>query len=146
MKIIFLIIAIMSILNADFTKDGDVVTDNITKLQWQDDAIGSDMSWIAAINQCETLFLAGHSDWRLPNIKELTSLVDETKSNPSIDTTFVNTGFYDFSSGMTSTIYWTSTTSAGGISGAYRVNFFDATHKSSDSDDESLVRCVRGGE
>ena len=35
-------------------------------------------NWAAALNYAENLTLAGYSDWRLPNIKELQTLTDFT--------------------------------------------------------------------
>ncbi len=44
------------------------------------------MPWEDAIKYCEELNSEGHSDWRLPNIKELQSLHNTTKVMPGIDT------------------------------------------------------------
>jgi hypothetical protein len=66
-------------LNADFIRDNTklVVNDTKTGLMWQDDAVGSTMTWANAITTCENLTLGGYSDWRLPNIRELKSIVEE---------------------------------------------------------------------
>ena len=88
-------------LSADYSKTNGVVTDNTTNLQWQDDVASVSKTWSQAITYCETLSLDGRSDWRLPNKNELLSIVDYTKSNPAIDSTFVN---------ITSSSYWSSTT------------------------------------
>ena len=59
--------------------NGDgTVTDNRTGLIWQQGEPGA-MTWNSALTYCEGLSLAGSTDWRLPNIKELESLVDETR-------------------------------------------------------------------
>jgi len=140
MKQILLITLGLSVaLLADFTKSGNIVTDNTTKLQWQDDAIGSMMTWAVAIEHCENLSLDGHSDWRLPNIKELASIVDDTKVLPSIDNTvFQNT---------TSHLYWSSTTFAGNSSYAWSVYFNDGSQNDSNYETYSVyVRCVRAGQ
>jgi hypothetical protein len=73
-------------LNADFIRDNTklVVNDTKTGLMWQDDAVGSTMTWANAITTCESLTLGGYSDWRLPNIRELKSIVDRTRYNPAI--------------------------------------------------------------
>jgi len=63
-----------------FSRDdtAQIVTDNKTKLQWQDDKnTASDdivLKWGKAVSYCETLTLGGYSDWRLPNIDELSNL------------------------------------------------------------------------
>lgn len=70
----------------DFTVNGDgTVTDQSSGLIWQqqDDGIGRD--WQDAMSYCEGLELAGHTDWRLPDIKELQSIVDYTRHDPAID-------------------------------------------------------------
>lgn len=50
---------------------------------------------------CENLTFAGQSDWRLPNVRELESIVDYGRHNPSIDPIF----------GAVSGAYWSSTSS-----------------------------------
>lgn len=142
MKKIVTMILVMSIgLWADFSKSGDIVTDHTTKLQWQDDAVGSSMEWQEAIDYCEnTLTLGGHSDWRLPNKKELLSIVDYSKNNPSIDSQFQNT---------TSDGCWSSTTYASYTYHAWVVYFscnFGASRRSSFKVDDKYVRCVRTGQ
>ncbi len=76
--------------NPDFVRSGNIVTDNITGLQWQDTNESSTeyMSLPDAISYCEGL----GGDWRLPNINELSSIVDSKKNDPSIDGKFQFTG------------------------------------------------------
>jgi len=122
---------------ADFTKSGNIVTDNTTGLQWQDDAVGTAVSWQAAIDSCEALSLDGFSDWRLPNLNELISLVDYGTYSPSIDPTFQ----YTVSNG-----YWSSTTHANFASYAWGVNFSSGIQGSSSKSTSPYVRCVRAGQ
>ena len=85
-----------------FVDNGDgTVTDTVTGLMWQQATDGS-MNWNEAISHCEGLTLAGYDDWRLPNRRELRSIVDYSKYNPAIDT-----GYFP---GMLSSDYWSSTT------------------------------------
>ena len=82
----------------DFTANGDgTVTDHATGLMWQQADSGSGMDWEDALAYAAGSTLAGHDDWRLPNIKELQSLVDYSRSpsagdtadqGPAIDTDF----------------------------------------------------------
>lgn len=39
-----------------------------------------------AVSHCDALFFAGKTDWRVPTIKELSTLVDTSKGIPAIDT------------------------------------------------------------
>ncbi|MFO8049627.1 MAG: DUF1566 domain-containing protein, partial [Desulfosudaceae bacterium] len=90
----------------------DTVSDENTGLMWMqftadnnDDDIIDDndkMNWQEALDWCEGLTLAGYSDWRLPTIKELQSIVDIQTSEPAIDTNF----FPDTGS---NSAYWSST-------------------------------------
>jgi hypothetical protein len=61
------------------------LTDEVTGLMWQT-ADGGEMSIEDAGAYCDTLQLAGFTDWRLPTAHELMSIQDLQASNPSIDT------------------------------------------------------------
>ena len=103
MKKIFMLCLLTLSLFADFVRDNrGIVIDNVTKLEWQDNEISAIMNWTNAINYCESLTLGGHSDWRLPNINELNSIIDDTKSSPSVDT--------DVFRNVVTKYYWSSTT------------------------------------
>jgi hypothetical protein len=57
----------------------DFVTDSMTGLVWQSSAlVDSFVSWQDALAYCEGLTHADKDDWRLPSIKELATLVDES--------------------------------------------------------------------
>ena len=87
----------------DFTDNSDgTVTDENTGLMWQRGEAGS-MNWEDAISYCEGLSLAGYTDWRLPNIKELRSIVDNRRYDPAMDDAF----FLDIDDGGDS--FWSST-------------------------------------
>ncbi len=60
-------------------QDG-TITDEATGLTWMKADSGKGLDWPSALEYAEELELAGHSDWRLPNAKELQSLVDYTRS------------------------------------------------------------------
>ena len=72
-----------------FTDNGDnTTTDNATGLMWIKDTVvagvGGPYGWVAAIAACEELEYAGHSDWRLPNIMELYSIVNCEAWEPAL--------------------------------------------------------------
>lgn len=86
-----------------YTDNGDgTITDNLTQLVWQKVPNTTAFTWEQAIAYAEGLTIGGASDWRLPNIKELQSLNNESLSNPSVNNTYFNTiGIKN---------YWSSTT------------------------------------
>ncbi len=60
----------------DFIDNGDgTILDNASELMWEQAESIFTLNWGAALSYCENLDLAGFDDWRLPNIKELSSLV-----------------------------------------------------------------------
>ena len=96
----------------DFRDNGDgTITDRATGLMWQKADSGKGMNWEQALAYAAGVKLAGHSDWRLPNAKELQSIVDYSRA-PTVTqsaaisqlfrTTQLPDGEYPF--------YWTSTT------------------------------------
>jgi len=121
-----------------FTDNLDLtVTDNATGLMWQQEDDSQFRSWESALAYCEDLDLDGHSDWRLPNVKELRSIVDNSRYNPAIDTVVfpgTNAGWY-----------WSSSTYVTRFD-AWLVNFYDGyTLFGTKSSIQGYVRCVRGG-
>ncbi len=58
--------------------------DNSTGLCWEDQITDEqELEWIKAIEHCEQLSLGGHSDWRLPTIAELRSVIRGCASTQS---------------------------------------------------------------
>ena len=121
----------------------DTILDKGTNLLWQR-GFGSVCTWDNAISYCENLVLSGRNDWRLPNIKELSSIIDLTRFNPALDTrdTSVYHGFLDDNG---SSKYWSSTTDNDNEPVAWGI-FFDYGYAYPYGKGESnYVRCVRGG-
>jgi hypothetical protein len=108
------------------------ITDNATGLTWlQQDSGGFNagargdggLNWEQALAWCESLEYAGASDWRLPNAKELHSIVDYTRSpattnsaaiDPLFQATYLpngvnNNGYANYAH------YWSSTTHLDGM-------------------------------
>ncbi len=101
-----------------FVDNGDgTVSDQGTGLMWQQAGPAQTMDWQEALAYCENLELAGYSDWRLPNVNELQSLVDYTRYGPSIDT--------DFFPAAVAASYRTSTSIPGGYTDRAWVVDFD---------------------
>jgi hypothetical protein len=97
-----------------FTDNGDgTVTDKLTGLMWAKDANldNGTMTWNDAIDYAYNLSLGSegcggpsYTDWRLPNIKELLSMIDYGNFKPAL------TSGHSFSNVNVTNYYWTSTT------------------------------------
>jgi len=61
------------------------ISDLATGLMWTQADSGKAMNWEQALAYCENLQLAGHGDWRLPNAKELQSIVDYSRAPDAVD-------------------------------------------------------------
>ncbi len=131
-----------------YTDNGDgTITDNVTGLMWAKDGNGPGCnngnqiaSWEAAIDWAEGLTFAGYSDWRLPNRRELHSIVNYGRYNSAIDTTY-------FPNTLTIYFYWSGTTDAGKTTQAWGTNFKDGrTTVLNKGSMNNYVRAVRGGE
>jgi hypothetical protein len=103
----------------DFVDNGDgTVTDRSTGLMWSQEDSGSGMVWEDALAWVEQKNLEshlGHADWRLPNAKELLSIVDytrspDTTSSAAIDPNFNTTPIVNEGGGTDYPFYWSSTT------------------------------------
>jgi hypothetical protein len=125
---------------ASLTDNGDgTVTDNVTKLMWQQEApiTNSRFLWAEAVTYCRTLSLGGYRDWRLPSLIEFWSLMDFDRQNPCIDTTFFP--------GAGSTWFWTSTSRVSSPGGYDTVSLYNGLPGSTADLATSHVdvRCVR---
>lgn len=118
----------------NFIDNGDgTITDLATGLMWMTADSGSGMEWEEALEWSENLEYAGYDDWRLPDAKELQSIVDYTRSpdttnSAAIDPMFDVTQITDEGGNTNYPFYWTSTThaSARGGSAAVYIAFGEA--------------------
>jgi|GEM_PF-436104 plastocyanin len=115
-----------------FVDNGDgTITDQATDLMWAQADNGAGVNWEDALAWAQEKNAAdhlGHSDWRLPNAKELQSIVDYTRSpdttdSPAIDPAFACTQMTNEMGQADFGFYWSSTTHVGfdgnGGRGAY---------------------------
>lgn len=73
-----------------FVDNGDgTVSDLATGLMWQKADDGVARNWPGALSYAEDLVLAGYSDWHLPDVKELQSIVDYSRNDPALNTSFL---------------------------------------------------------
>jgi len=140
-----------------YKDNGDgTVTDLNTGLMWEKKAAGSGClhcvndefyrwyvtavdgsqesiwDWLDDLNASN---FAGHSDWRIPNVRELHSIVHYGFSSPSLDPVF----------GPSAVAYWSSTTAAfANNNDAWYVDFFAGEVRSDFKPSGNAVRAVRG--
>jgi len=123
----------------NFVDNSDgTISDTSTGLMWQKATAPGTYTWEQALSYCENLTLGGHSDWRLPNRNELQSIVDYSRYNPAIDTTYFP--------GTVASIYWSSTTYASNTYGAWYVAFYNGHVYDYGKAGYLYVRAVRGGQ
>lgn len=121
-----------------YDNNNGTITDKSTGLTWQKSE-NRLLTWEEALAFCENeTDLGGKSDWRLPNINELISLVDYTKFYPAIDQVhFPN---------VIGNYYWSSTTMAElGFGYAWYVFFYDGSVDGKRKSENARFFCVRGG-
>jgi len=91
------------------------------------------------INDLNANNFGGFSDWRLPTVKELSTLIDRGRYNPSIDTMY----FPD----TAASLYWSSTTNANKYTlSAWYVNFNYGYVYYFNKSNYTYVRAVRAGQ
>lgn len=100
----------------EFVDNGDgTITDCATGLMWMQNDNGEGVLWKNALSYAENSEHAGHTDWRLPNAKELQSIVDYTRSpsttgSAAIDPVFNCTQIINEAGDTDYPFYWSSTT------------------------------------
>jgi hypothetical protein len=111
----------------DFLDNGDqTITDMATGLTWAKGDSGVAMDWQTALAWVQTKNAEnylGHDDWRMPNAKELQSIVDYTRSPDTTQSAAINPLFTATSitneGGQTDYPWYWSSTSFGGQAAVY---------------------------
>ena len=120
--------------------EAGTVTDNLTGLMWAENAnADGTKTWATALTYCNGLSLGGYTDWRLPNVKELVSLMDWGQSNPVLpdEHPFDN---------VQPDFYYSSTTVKASTTRAWRVYFASGDVSPGDNNTYYYVWPVRGGQ
>jgi len=92
--------------HCSFKDNGDgTITDLNTGLMWKKDE-SPDMNWQEALKYCQDLRLAGYTDWRLPTIKEIATILDLSYK----DSTWYHKEFFPNVKTLPLGFYWASTT------------------------------------
>jgi hypothetical protein len=106
-----------------------VTIDHATGLMWQYTSERVVRNWRDALAAVEELELGGYSDWRMPNVRELYSIVDigQSPDTPAVDRSFF---------ALQPVVYWSSSSCVSDTSRAWTVRF-----------NEGLVACLdKGGQ
>jgi hypothetical protein len=130
--------------------DGQEVTDTKTGLIWRRCAEGmtasggtctgtaSTYTHEAALTLASTQSTATGLAWRLPNVKELSSIADKSRSNPAIDTAAFPA--------TPASWFWSSSPYVGNASSAWFVFFNDGVVSAYGRSYSDYVRLVRAGQ
>jgi len=127
------------------------VRDNVTGLVWEnktDDGSIHDKDDVYNWDDAQDVFIValnsqnfgGHNDWRLPTIKELSTLVDSSIPYPGPT---INTDYFP---NTVSSYYWSSTTYAFDPGDAWNVYFLDGRIFDDGKSYDDYVRAVRSGQ
>ncbi len=135
----------------DFTVKGDTVIDNKTGIVWQNAEFIGYRNWQEAIDYCKNLVFEGYSDWRLPNVNELRTIM------PVDDNEILFKHLSPIGNGNLDSGHSWSTTEYNETHARYNLNFWDeesnrdslivmyAEWTKEQNNDMMLNRCIRGG-
>lgn len=119
-------------------KTGSNVLDNLTLLMWTKDANACGASnFYQAIDFCTNLVWGGYSDWRMPNVRELESLVDISKINPALPDGHPFTN-------VQNNKYWTCSENSWTV--AMNQGSLENTNGGNQPSDNNYIWPVRGGQ
>nr|WP_281358331.1 DUF1566 domain-containing protein [Pseudoalteromonas caenipelagi] len=112
----------------DFGQNYDVVSGTCTSTALQ-------LNWQQALIAAKNSDYAGFSDWHVPNIKELASILEHSCVEPAINlAVFVSTQNDN---------YWTSTTAVSQIDHAWAYQFADGKNNLKAKTSDIFLRLVR---
>ncbi len=131
-------------INVRDVDNGDgTISDAKTWLMWQQEDDGVIRNWGDGQKYCSSLDLGGYSDWRVPTLEELESIIDKSYT-PTIDTSYLkNIKSDDYRSSEKKMAYWSSTKKTSNDAFAWGVIFQDGTSGNGSIDNLNYIRCVR---
>ena len=135
---ILFFLSITGFASAEYIDNGDgTITDTNTSLMWQR-SFASNLNWDDSDNFCIYLSLGGNTDWRLPTIDELQSIVFPS-AHPTIDPVFACPYLGD-------NLYFWSDTTGSSVNDVWVLNFVNGgvLLKPVESTQNLYSRCVRG--
>ena len=119
-----------------YSAGSNTVVDQGSGLEWQKNNDATPRNWQAALAYCEELSLDSKTDWRLPSIRELKSIVNDHRYYPAIDPVFT----------CQPSSYWSATTVINHpATSAWIVNFANGDDNWYVKTNSYRVRCVRAG-
>lgn len=133
-----------------FTDNGNgTVTHALTGLMWKQCAQGQSgatcatgaaatLTWSAALAAAKNENFASHRDWRLPNRKELESIVESCGSSPAMNQILFPA--------TPPVRFWSASSYVPDPTGAWVVDFIDGAGYSDPKSSSYNVRLVRGGQ
>jgi hypothetical protein len=117
-----------------------IIMDRVTGLMWQQATDPGLYDWQQALDYCSSLTLGCYDDWRLPTVRELSTLVDSAIPSPG---PMINAEYFPDTMADT---YWSSTIVSGGPADAWVLNMYDGglLKRPRVGGDGRYVRAVRG--
>jgi hypothetical protein len=122
-----------------YTTSGGTVRDGKTHLTWQKTAPADAPTWALARSYCSGVGASlGGTGWRVPTLKELLTIVDDSGVSPSIDS-----ATFDAASADSSSSFWSASPVSGPAGYAWIVDFAGGVSFSRAVSETASVRCVR---
>jgi hypothetical protein len=116
--------------------DGTAAVDAQTGLIWEQEPDRFHGTWMEAAAHCRERAVGNHRGWRIPTVKELSSLVDASQRDPALPPG------HPFSN-VRSAIYWSGTPSDTDEMVAWHVSFFTGEAVTDQKSQTRRVWCVR---
>lgn len=140
----------------DYSRDEDIVTDNITNLMWQDDksVLNDDKDYVmykysnydVDTQLCKNLRLGGYENWRLPTMMEFYTIVEIDRFKPVLDDmVFENIPYREVNGNPKEQYYRSSSSQTDVLAQTYGIGTtININNYGADKMRDVIVRCVRG--
>lgn len=139
MKLITVLFSLgmLSLLQAQLIKEGNIVKDSKTNFLWQDskEAKTLKVTWKEGQKYCKNLTLNGMGGWEMPGFAELFSIVNTKQYNPTLSKAFAHFETKD---------YWTTKMYSHGVNNqAFVVEFKGGAFNRKDMNSKFNIRCYK---